>query len=148
MRLILLIIFYFSFHITFGQTFKNDWTTFSAKNWTANFNFDTTSYFTKSTIGQLVFKNKIDKKLKLQYFVFEKNKIDTLFLRKKHEWEFVQSCGVLTDGKTNFTSFEFGQFYYLLKICHNCNTGLSTKCQVLSNKLSSFSKEKDKSLTK
>jgi hypothetical protein len=59
-------------HITFGQTFKKDWTAFSVKNWTAKYIPDTTSYLTKTTVGQLIFKNKIDKNLKLQYFVFDK----------------------------------------------------------------------------
>ena|SRR5574343_306356 len=138
MRLFIAILFFLITHIANGQTFKKDWTAFIAKNWTVTFTSDTTPYLSSTPVGQLIFKCKVDKELKVQYYVFNKSKVDSSFLRKKHEWEFVQSCGVFTDGKTNFNSFEFGQFYYFLKTCHNCNTGLSRQCQNLSNKLSDF----------
>jgi hypothetical protein len=123
-----------------GQTFQKDWTEFTTTNWSTNFLNDNSSeyYLNKKTQGRLVFKNKNDTTLTLTYYVYFKSEMDSAFNKKIIDWLSIRSCVTMTNDKSNFISFYFGQNYYLLKPCHRCHTATNKDCELLSGQLLTF----------
>ena len=122
-----------------AQTFVSDWTSFSNKKWTVIFNQIPTSPFVdKKTKGQIVFKNKKDKSLELTFEIYAKLDHDTILKKAIHDWYFVQSCSNMTKDGKSFSEFEFKNYYYYLKPCHNCHTALSTDCYQLADQLAKY----------
>ena len=68
--LCLLILFFTINCVSYGQIFKNDWAKFKAKNWTVHYSSKTYFFLGKQTQGLLIFKNKNDSNLTLNYDLF------------------------------------------------------------------------------
>jgi hypothetical protein len=125
---------------SFGQKFSEYWRAFNSPRWKVNFIVDKTpEYFLeKNTQGRLVFANKTDSALIVTFYVYLKAEMDSSFKKKIFGWLISQSCLTLTDGKTDFVSFNFGQFYYLLKPCHSCHPATNEDCELLEKQILNF----------
>ena len=123
----------------YEQSCKTDWSGFANSDWTLNYFNDTSSFLDKTTQGRLIFKNKSDSLLTLTYYIYLKSDIDSAFEQKIMFFLFSQSCMTLDNGKVDFKSFYyFRHYYYLLKPCHKCNTGLNKDCEKLAEQMIGF----------
>ena len=138
MKIIILTILLLAFQTTFGQTFVSDWTKFSDSKWTVKFLNDKSPHLDKNTQGLLIFQNIQNSKLQVVYYVFLKSDLDSLFKKKIKNWYFVQACLTFTNGNLDFYPFNFRQFYYCLKPCHNCDTKNNIDCAELANRLQEY----------
>lgn len=145
MKLIILVLSLTISGLTFGQKFKKDWSKFNASSWTAKFISDKSSedFLIKETQGRLVFKYKSDATQMVTYYVYYKSDMDSSFNKKIIGWLISKSCLTLTNRKTNFASFELGQYYYLLKPCHTCHSATNQDCEFLAEQILTFIKGKD-----
>jgi len=136
-------IFYITILISYsmrfiGQTFKNDWTTFTNKNWTITFNSDQKPSFDKNSLGQVFFKNKKDNTITVTYDVFSKADIDSIYIKKVLDSYTALSCRSVAIGEYQFNSFYYNNFYYSLKPCPNCHTERNKACRGLGEQLEKF----------
>jgi hypothetical protein len=138
MKINLLTIFLLTIQTTFGQTFSSDWTKFSDTKWTVELINDTSPFLDKSTQGEMIFQNRQNPEIEIYYSVYLNTDIDSSFRKKIKNWYFIQSCATITNKENTFISFEFKQFYYLLKPCHNCQTGTNKECAELVHHLNDY----------
>ncbi len=119
------------------QTFKKDWAGFnSSSNWTIYFLDDSSGYAYKPSHGQLVFRNIVDTTLVITYYVYLKSEMDSAFNIKISLLRMVETCVTI-----DFLSFQFKQYYYLVKPCHACNLLINKDCELLAKQLQNFVKK-------
>ena len=138
MKLLSFIIFLLITTSITGQAFKKDWITFYNRYWNVIYSNDNTQYIHKTTQGQIIFQNKNDTALNLIYYVYLKSDIDTDFCKKIMNWQLIQSCITITNGKSDFMSFDYGDYFYFLQPCHSCHTGKNDECEKLADQLIKF----------
>jgi len=123
--------------LSYSQSFKKDWVDFSSKNWIMELNADNNSApnLGKKSKGRLIFKNTENTSIQIIYYIYNSSNRDSIFQKKVMDWYAVQSCSTFSDEKTNFTAFDYKEFYYLLHPCHNCNIDNTKDCENLSKQL-------------
>lgn len=112
-----------------GQTFEDDWNSFSLNNWEVEFSSDTTKLFGKESIGEVNFVNSsLDETV--TYSILLATDIDSAYFNEIENWYLLQSECFYPG---SFPSIEIGDFYYQPKMCIKCGLWKDVSITIVDN---------------
>ncbi len=136
--IVVIVLFLFLTGKNYSQSIEEVISSFDHPNtWVVELNADSSYFplFDRHQLGSLTFKNN---KREVGFLLFKYNALDSLhFASKTLDYYAISSCRSSHSGNPieSFTSFEKNGYYFVLRMCNNCNTEKDKKCKKLANKL-------------